>query len=121
VLGTAKNAIVVWIGIVFLGETVTTLQGGGYALSLAGFFLYNYLKMQQPAGVCGLRQSSPLPTSSCTAAKTEHSAVRLPSGCITGRICEVQSSRAAAAQNSEEQSPISSPTTRVARQISMFP
>jgi hypothetical protein len=50
VLGTAKNAIVVWIGIVFLGEAVTPLQGGGYALSLAGFFAYNYLKMQQPAG-----------------------------------------------------------------------
>jgi hypothetical protein len=26
VLGTAKNAIVVWIGIVFLQETVTVLQ-----------------------------------------------------------------------------------------------
>lgn len=50
VLGTAKNAIVVWIGIVFLSEAVTPLQGGGYGLSLAGFFLYNYLKMQQPTG-----------------------------------------------------------------------
>ena len=50
VLGTAKNAIVVWIGIVFLGDEVTSLQGGGYALSLAGFFAYNYLKLQQPAG-----------------------------------------------------------------------
>lgn len=49
-LGTAKNAIVVWIGIVFLGDEVTSLQGGGYALSLAGFFAYNYLKLQQPAG-----------------------------------------------------------------------
>lgn len=27
VLGTAKNAIVVWIGIVFLSEKVTWLQG----------------------------------------------------------------------------------------------
>ena len=50
VLGTAKNAIVVWIGIVFLGEVVTPLQGGGYALSLAGFFAYNYLKMQGALG-----------------------------------------------------------------------
>ena len=29
---------------------MTSLQGGGYALSLAGFFAYNYLKLQQPAG-----------------------------------------------------------------------
>ena len=50
-LGTAKNAIVVWIGIVFLGETVTVLQGVGYAISLGGFAAYNYLKMQpDPAG-----------------------------------------------------------------------
>jgi hypothetical protein len=55
VLGTAKNAIVVWIGIVFLGEAVTPLQGGGYAVSLAGFFVYNYLKMQQPAGAAHSR------------------------------------------------------------------
>ncbi len=51
VLGTAKNAIVVWIGIVFLGEAVTLLQGVGYAISLGGFAAYNYLKMQpDPAG-----------------------------------------------------------------------
>ncbi len=49
VLGTAKNAIVVWIGIVFLGETVTVLQGAGYAISLGGFAAYNYLKMQPDA------------------------------------------------------------------------
>ena len=48
-LGTAKNAIVVWIGIVFLGETVTVLQGAGYAISLGGFAAYNYLKMQPDA------------------------------------------------------------------------
>ena len=54
VLGTAKNAIVVWIGIVFLGETVTVLQGVGYAISLGGFAAYNYLKMQpDAAGACG--------------------------------------------------------------------
>ncbi|DBA82230.1 TPA: hypothetical protein ACH3X2_000503 [Trebouxia sp. C0005] len=47
VLGTIKNAIVVWIGIIFLQELVTKLQGFGYAVSLVGFFLYNYIKMQQ--------------------------------------------------------------------------
>ncbi|KAL3152679.1 hypothetical protein ABBQ38_012274 [Trebouxia sp. C0009 RCD-2024] len=47
VLGTIKNAIVVWIGIIFLQELVTKLQGFGYAVSLLGFFLYNYIKMQQ--------------------------------------------------------------------------
>ena len=57
-LGTAKNAIVVWIGIVFLGETVTLLQGVGYAISLGGFAAYNYLKMQpDPSGAASL----PLP------------------------------------------------------------
>ena len=56
-LGTAKNAIVVWIGIVFLGDTVTGLQGGGYAMSLAGFFLYNYLKLQNSS--TGMRPPAP--------------------------------------------------------------
>ena len=36
VLGTVKNAIVVWIGIVFLSEVVTGLQAS--ALCLASFF-----------------------------------------------------------------------------------
>ena len=58
VLGTAKNAIVVWIGIVFLGETVTVLQGAGYGLSLGGFALYNYLKMQEPAPGASLAHAS---------------------------------------------------------------
>ena len=56
-MGTAKNAIVVWIGIVFLGETVTVLQGVGYAISLGGFAAYNYLKMQpDAAGACNCKK-----------------------------------------------------------------
>ncbi|CAL8465208.1 g4743 [Coccomyxa elongata] len=47
VLGTVKNALVVWMGIIFLAELVTPLQGFGYAVSLAGFFWYNYIKMQK--------------------------------------------------------------------------
>lgn len=49
VLGTAKNALVVWVGVALLGETVTLLQGVGYGISLGGFALYNYLKMQEPS------------------------------------------------------------------------
>lgn len=48
VLGTAKNAIVVWLGVAFLSETVTWMQGGGYAVSLLGFMYYNYIKLQKP-------------------------------------------------------------------------
>lgn len=47
VLGTVKNAVVVWLGIFFLHETVTTLQGAGYAVSLGAFVVYQRLKMQQ--------------------------------------------------------------------------
>lgn len=50
VLGTVKNTLVVSIGIVFLHETVTLLQGFGYALSIAAFFWYNHIKMQQISG-----------------------------------------------------------------------
>lgn len=49
VLGTAKNAIVVWLGVAFLSDTVTRLQGGGYAMSLIGFMHYNYIKLKKPA------------------------------------------------------------------------
>ncbi|KAK9835408.1 hypothetical protein WJX81_007686 [Elliptochloris bilobata] len=45
VLGTVKSALVVWMGILFLSDVVTPLQGFGYALSLLGFFWYNYIKM----------------------------------------------------------------------------
>lgn len=45
VLGTVKNAGVMWIGVLALHETVTPIQGFGYAVSLVGFFWYNYVKM----------------------------------------------------------------------------
>jgi drug/metabolite transporter (DMT)-like permease len=61
VLGTVKNALVVWIGIIFLHELVTPLQGFGYAVSLFGFFLYNYIKMN-PTPTTSLPSYSPLPT-----------------------------------------------------------
>ena len=47
VLGTVKNAFVVWCGIVLLGDTMTMLQGGGYALSIAAFYWYQKIKMEQ--------------------------------------------------------------------------
>jgi hypothetical protein len=47
VLGTVKNAVVVWIGIVFLHEPVSALQAVGYAISLVAFFWYNRIKMHQ--------------------------------------------------------------------------
>ena len=53
VLGTVKNAVVVWIGIVFLHEPVSALQAAGYAISLVAFFWYNRIKMQQVAGGAG--------------------------------------------------------------------
>ncbi|GAB4814468.1 hypothetical protein N2152v2_001514 [Parachlorella kessleri] len=58
VLGTVKNALVVCLGIAFLQETVTGLQGVGYAISVGAFFWYNQIKMQQ------MRGSTPLPSSS---------------------------------------------------------
>ena len=53
VLGTVKNAIVVWIGIVFLREPVSALQAAGYAVSLVAFFWYNRIKMQQVSSGTG--------------------------------------------------------------------
>lgn len=47
VLGTAKNAILVVVGIVFLQEVVTWTQGVGYMISLVGFSWYNRIKMTQ--------------------------------------------------------------------------
>ena len=47
VLGTVKNAFVVWLGIVLLGDQMTIMQGGGYALSIAAFYWYQKIKMEQ--------------------------------------------------------------------------
>lgn len=46
VLGTVKNTLTVWLGILMFGETVTLLQGVGYTISLIGFFRYNVVQMQ---------------------------------------------------------------------------
>ncbi|GAB4823501.1 hypothetical protein N2152v2_010547 [Parachlorella kessleri] len=49
VLGPIKNAIVVLSGIMLLQEVVTPLQFFGYAVSVAAFFWYNMIKLQQAA------------------------------------------------------------------------
>ena len=46
VLGTVKNTLTVWLGILMFGETVTPLQGVGYTISLIGFLRYNMVQMQ---------------------------------------------------------------------------
>jgi Triose-phosphate Transporter family len=50
VLGTVKNAFVVWCGIFFLNETVTKLQGFGYGIAIVAFYWYQKLKMEQLRG-----------------------------------------------------------------------
>jgi hypothetical protein len=47
VLGTVKNAFVVWLGIFLLGDTMTFLQGIGYSISIAAFYWYQKIKMEQ--------------------------------------------------------------------------
>ena len=47
-LGTARNAGLVLVSAVALGEEVTTQQALGYALCLAFFGSYNYYKMTEP-------------------------------------------------------------------------
>ena len=49
VFGTAKNAVVVYLGALLFAEHVTALQLCGYALSLAGFSWYNYAKATEPS------------------------------------------------------------------------
>ena len=48
VLGTVKNAVVVWLGVLLWAEPVTMLQLGGYGASIAGFAMYNWHKMHAP-------------------------------------------------------------------------
>ena len=45
VVGCVKNTIVVWCGILFLGDKVEGLQMLGYTIALAGFLLYSQMKM----------------------------------------------------------------------------
>jgi hypothetical protein len=47
VLGTVKNAFVVWLGIFLLGDTMTFLQATGYSISIAAFYWYQKIKMEQ--------------------------------------------------------------------------
>ena len=46
ILGTVKNAALVWFCVVFFGEPVTLVESAGYAASLAGFMWYNRIKMK---------------------------------------------------------------------------
>ncbi len=48
VLGTVKNAVVVWLGVLLWAEPVTMLQLVGYGASIGGFALYNWHKMHGP-------------------------------------------------------------------------
>ncbi|GAB4823391.1 hypothetical protein N2152v2_010437 [Parachlorella kessleri] len=47
VVGTAKSGLVVVLGMVFLQEVVTLIQGVGYGIAIAAFFWYNHIKMKQ--------------------------------------------------------------------------
>lgn len=49
VLGTVKNALVVYLGVIIFSERVSTLQAVGYAISLVAFFFYQRIKMAQVA------------------------------------------------------------------------
>lgn len=62
VLGTVKSAFVVWLGIVLLGERMTPLQGGGYAISIGAFYWYQKIKMEQirATGGAGSVPTTPL-------------------------------------------------------------
>jgi hypothetical protein len=44
VLGTVKNAALVIFCVIFLGESVTGLQGTGYTVALLGFSWYQWIK-----------------------------------------------------------------------------
>ena len=47
-LGTARNAGLVLISALALGEEVTLQQAAGYAVCLGFFAAYNYYKMTEP-------------------------------------------------------------------------
>lgn len=48
VVGCVKNAVIVMVGVLFMGEAVSVWQGLGYSISLAGFFIYSATKMAAP-------------------------------------------------------------------------
>ena len=47
VIGTVKNAIVVILGVVLLGESISTVQILGYSVSIAAFYWYQQIKASQ--------------------------------------------------------------------------
>ena len=49
VMGQAKNAAVILLAVMLVGNPVTTVQLIGYAMSLFGFFIYQRGKTQQDA------------------------------------------------------------------------
>jgi hypothetical protein len=51
VVGSARNAVVVWIGFTFLHEDISITQAVGYAASLIAFFWYTTIKMQAGASI----------------------------------------------------------------------
>jgi hypothetical protein len=61
VLGTVKNALIVVLGISVLGDTMTSLQAVGYASSIAGFWWYQKIKLEQMAGTASGEKGN-LPT-----------------------------------------------------------
>lgn len=56
VLGTAKDAFLVCVGVMFLHEQVTALQFQGYSISLLGFGLYNWTKVKPPSAASSKTQ-----------------------------------------------------------------
>lgn len=49
VLGTVKNALLIGAAMALYSEVVTAVQGIGYAVSVAAFGVYTYIKMRQIA------------------------------------------------------------------------
>lgn len=47
VLGTARNAGLVVVSALALGEEISPLQACGYTVSLVAFAMYNYYKINQ--------------------------------------------------------------------------
>jgi drug/metabolite transporter (DMT)-like permease len=45
ILGTIRNVIMVFVGVLFYNEVISTSEALGYSISLAGFIAYNLAKM----------------------------------------------------------------------------
>eukprot|EP00201_Polytomella_parva_P017143 CAMPEP_0175059460 /NCGR_PEP_ID=MMETSP0052_2-20121109/12445_1 /TAXON_ID=51329 ORGANISM="Polytomella parva, Strain SAG 63-3" /NCGR_SAMPLE_ID=MMETSP0052_2 /ASSEMBLY_ACC=CAM_ASM_000194 /LENGTH=196 /DNA_ID=CAMNT_0016325013 /DNA_START=699 /DNA_END=1289 /DNA_ORIENTATION=- len=46
ILANAKNTFLVFVGVVFLGETVSGVQFSGYIVSMVGFIWYNFFSFK---------------------------------------------------------------------------